>query len=156
MVKEEVKKKLEGKIKDWFVKNQKRIYFTIDKSDLKEVAKILYKDMGMRLSIVTGIDNETNFELLYHFGLDKTGELFNVRVFIYDRNNPEIDSLTDMFKSTDWIEREINEMLGVKFLGHPNLKHLLLDHDWPNDEYPLRKDYPQPREKFPLKEDTNG
>lgn len=148
MIKAEVKERLKSKIKDWFIKNQRRIYFTIDKKDLKEVAKILHKDLEMRLSTVSGIDNEVNFELIYHFGLDKTGELFNVRVVIEDKKNPAIDSLTSLFKSTDWIEREINEMLGIQFIGHPNLKHLLLDHDWPKNEYPLRKDYPL-KESYP-------
>ncbi|HEC69980.1 MAG TPA: NADH-quinone oxidoreductase subunit C [Candidatus Omnitrophica bacterium] len=142
MIKEEVKKKLEGKIKEWFEKNPRRIYITIDKKDLKEVAKILHKDLGMRLSTVTGIDNEKNFELIYHFGKDQTGELFNLRVFIEDKANPEIDSLVSLFNSTEWIEREIKEMLGVNFKGHPDLRHLLLDKDWPEEEYPLRKDYP--------------
>ncbi|UCC95390.1 MAG: NADH-quinone oxidoreductase subunit C [Candidatus Omnitrophota bacterium] len=141
MVKEEVKKRLEVKIKDWFVKNPKRVYFTIDKDDLRDVAKILYKEMRMRLSTVSGIDNETNFELIYHFGFDKTGEMFNMRVFIEQRRNPSVDSLTDMFQSTHWIERELYEMLGIQFKGHPNLTHLLLDHDWPKGQYPLRKSY---------------
>lgn len=141
MIKEEVKKRLKPKLKDWFVKNPKRIYLTIDKGDLKEVGKILYEEMQMRLSIVTGVDNEKNIELIYHFGFDKTGEIFNVRVFIEDKESPEADSLTDLFCSTDWIEREIYEMLGVKFKGHPDLRRLLLDDDWPEGQYPLRKDY---------------
>ena len=50
MIKEEVKKKLEGKFKDWFVKNPRRVFFTIDKGDLRAVADVLYKDFKMRLS----------------------------------------------------------------------------------------------------------
>lgn len=141
MIKEEVRKRLADKIKQWTVKNPKRVYFTIDKSELKDVAYILYKEMKMRLSTITGIDNEDNFEVIYHFGYDPTGELFNVRVFIPDKSNPELDSLTDMFSASNWIEREINEMLGIKFKGHPNLKHLLLDKDWPEDKFPLRKEF---------------
>ncbi|MFA5305183.1 MAG: NADH-quinone oxidoreductase subunit C [Candidatus Omnitrophota bacterium] len=141
MIKDEVKKILAAKIKNWEVKNPKRIYFEVDKKDIKEIARSLYKDFNMRLSTITGIDNEKNFELIFHFGLDKTGELFNVRTFINDKDNPEIDSLVDLFKSSDWVEREIHELLGINFKGHPNLKHLLLDDDWPKDSYPLRKDY---------------
>ncbi|MCK9615172.1 MAG: NADH-quinone oxidoreductase subunit C, partial [Candidatus Omnitrophica bacterium] len=137
MIKDEVKKILAAKIKNWEVKNPKRIYFEVDKKDIKEIARSLYKDFNMRLSTITGIDNEKNFELIFHFGLDKTGELFNVRTFINDKDNPEIDSLVDLFKSSDWVEREIHELLGINFKGHPNLKHLLLDDDWPKDSYPL-------------------
>lgn len=141
MIKEEVKAKLAKRIKDWVVKNPKRIYFTIDKGDLKETARILYAQMGMRLSTVTGVDNETNFELIYHFSYDKTGEIFNVRVFVEDRNSPQVDSLCDLFRASEWVEREINEMLGVDFKGHPKLKRLLLADDWPKEVFPLRKDY---------------
>ncbi len=157
MIKDEVKKKLEGKFKDWFVKNPRRIYFTIDKSNLRSVAEVLYKDFKMRLSTVSGVDNGDNFELIYHFGSDKTGELFNVRVFVYERHNPEVDSLVPMFRATEWVEREIHEMLGIKFIGHPDLKHLLLDHDWPEGNYPLRKTCILEKKPYPQdKEDENG
>jgi NADH-quinone oxidoreductase subunit C len=138
MIKEEVKNTLNDKIKEWVVKNPKRIYFTIDKKDIKSVATFLYKNVKMRLSTISGIDNEDSFELLYHFSFDKTGEMFNVRIFL-DKDNPEIDSLVDIFKASDWVEREIHEMLGIKFIGHPQLTHFLLDDDWPKDDYPLRK-----------------
>jgi NADH-quinone oxidoreductase subunit C len=95
----------------------------------------------MRLSTVTGIDNEVNFELIYHFSCDKSGEIFNLRVFLEDRDNPQVDSLYDLFRVSDWVEREINEMLGIDFKGHPNLKRLLLAEDWPANTFPLRKEY---------------
>ncbi len=151
MIKEKVQQRLKDKVKDWFVKNERRVYFSVDKEDLKEVASILYKEFQMRLSTITGIDNQENFELIYHFGYDKTGELFNMRVFIKDKTNPQIVSLSELFKASLWVEREIHEMLGIDFLGHPNLEHLLLDHDWPQGEYPLRKDYPL-KKGYPLEE----
>ncbi|MFA6281733.1 MAG: NADH-quinone oxidoreductase subunit C [Candidatus Omnitrophota bacterium] len=138
MIKDEIQNNLKNKIKEWVVKNPKRIYFAIDKKDIKDVAKFLYKDMAMRLSTISGIDNEKDFELLYHFSFDKTGEIFNVRVFL-DKENPEIDSLVEIFKASNWVEREIHEMLGIKFIGHPKLTHFLLDDDWPKDDFPLRK-----------------
>lgn len=147
MIKEEVKRKLGAKIKEWSVKNPKRIYITIAKDDLKEAARIFYNQMKMRLSTVTGIDNETNFELIYHFSADKTGEIFNLRVFLENRKNPEIDSLCDLFQASNWVEREIYEMLGIHFKGHPYLKRLLLTEDWPKDKFPLRKDYSGGEEK---------
>jgi NADH:ubiquinone oxidoreductase subunit C len=95
----------------------------------------------MRLSTVTGIDNENNFELIYHFSADKSGEIFNLRIFLNDKNNPEIDSLCGLFQASNWVEREINEMLGINFKGHPNLKRLLLTEEWPKGVFPLRKEY---------------
>lgn len=141
MIKENVKERLSGKLKDWFIKNPKRIYFTIDNKDLIDVVNCLYKDFAMRFSTATAIDNENNFEIIYHFSYDKTGEIFNVRVYIEDRNNPTISSLTKIFRAAEWIEREIHELFGINFIGHPNLKHLLLSEDWPTGVYPLRKEY---------------
>lgn len=138
MIKEEVKNALKDKIKEWVIKNPKRIYFAIDKKDIIAVAAYLYKNMKMRLSTITGIDKENFFELLYHFSFDKTGEMFSVRISL-DKESPEIDSLVNIFMASDWVEREIHEMLGIKFIGHPRLAHLLLDDDWPKDDFPLRK-----------------
>ena len=58
-----------------------------------------------------------------------------------DRDNPEIDSLAQVFHGANWIEREMHELLGIKFRGHPNLKRLLLSDQWPEGVYPLRQDY---------------
>ncbi len=142
MIKEEIKKKLNTRTSDWFLKNEKRIYFKlIDKSDLKDVISILYKDYELRFITASGVDNESNLEVIYHFSSDKTGEVFSLRVFLEDKEDPELDSVTSLFKSALWIEREINELLGIKFKGHPSMKHLLLKDDWPEGKYPLRKDY---------------
>ena len=60
---------------------------------------------------------------------------------ILPRDKLEIASLTGVFEGANWIEREINEMLGIKFTGHPELRRLLLPEDWPEGVYPLRRDY---------------
>ena len=140
MIKEEVKQKLEGKIKDWHIKNPKRIYFSVGRQDLKYTADTLYDQFKMRFATASGADNVKNLEILYHFSFDKTGEIFSIRVFV-DKNNPEIDSLISLFKGAIWIERELHEMLGIKFIGHPDPEHLLLKEGWPEGSYPLRKDY---------------
>ncbi len=141
MIKDNIKDALGKKVKDWFVKNERRVYITILKEDLKDVARLLYEDLGLRFCTASGIDNENNLEIIYHFSFDKTGEIFSLRVFIEDKNKPQVDSLTSIFSAASWIEREIHEMLGVDFVGHPNLKHLLLREDWPQCSFPLRKDY---------------
>lgn len=53
----------------------------------------------------------------------------------------EIDSLAPVFEAANWIEREIHEMLGINFNGHPDLRRLLLSDDWPEGVHPLRCDY---------------
>ncbi|MFH1678138.1 MAG: NADH-quinone oxidoreductase subunit C [Candidatus Omnitrophota bacterium] len=136
---EQIKEKLADKISDWYEHNPCRIYFTVTKKNIKEVARVLFKDLGLRFVIATGTDTPQGFEILYHFSFDASGQMVSVRALIKNKQNPEIDSLAGIAPCFEWIEREIWEMLGVKFLGHPNLKRLLLSDDWPEGKYPLRQ-----------------
>jgi NADH:ubiquinone oxidoreductase subunit C len=136
---EQIKEKLGSKISDWYEHNPRRIYFTVNKKDIKEVARVLFKGLGLRFNTASGIDIPGGFEIVYHFSYDKTGQIVSVRTFIEDKQNPEIDSLAVLAPAFEWIEREIWEMLGIKFIGHPNLKRLLLAEDWPENNYPLRQ-----------------
>ena len=134
----EIKQKLKGKLSDWYEHNPHRIYCRVQKQDIREVASVLFKDLGLRFAIASGTDTPAGIEILYHFSWDKTGEIISVRTFIENKDNPEIDSLALLSPAFNWIEREMWEMLGINFIGHPNLKRLLLSEDWPEGEYPLR------------------
>jgi Ni,Fe-hydrogenase III component G len=137
-MRDKIKEKLGSKIKDWKEQSARRVYFTVDKKDIVETVKFLFRDLGMRFSIASGSDTPEALEILYHFSNDPSGEFYSVRVFIEDKNNPEIDSITPLFPGAEWIEREMWELIGIKFKGHPNLKRLLLADEWPEGEYPLR------------------
>lgn len=139
-IKNEIRQSLGGKIIDWQEKSSRRVYFTVKKEDIVEVVRFLFKDLKLRFSIASGIDTPEALELLYHFSNDKQGEFYSVRTFIADKKNPEIASIAPIFPGAEWAEREIWEMLGIKFTGHPNLKRLLLAEDWPEGKYPLRHD----------------
>ena len=140
-IKERIKERLGSKIMDWQEKNVKRIYLTVKKEDIYETAKVLFKELNLRFSIATGIDTPAAFEILYHFSFDETGQIFSLRVLIPDKKKPEINSLALIFPGAEWIEREIWEMLGINFIGHPNLKRLLLADEWPEGKYPLRHEH---------------
>ncbi|MDD4954213.1 MAG: NADH-quinone oxidoreductase subunit C [Candidatus Omnitrophica bacterium] len=137
-IKEQVKEKLSGKITRWYEHSSRRIYLSLAPQDLKEAAVFLVKELGLRFCISTGIDTPKGIEILYHFSFDKSGEMFSLAVLLEDKKKPEIDSLAFLFPAAEWIEREIWELLGVNFKGHPNLKHLLLVDNWPEGKYPLR------------------
>ncbi len=140
-IKDRIKERLDKKILEWKEHSARRIYFSIDKKDILEVAKVLFSDLRLRFAIASGVDTPSGFEILYHFSFDKTGEFYSVRVLIEDKKHPEIDSIAPVFAAAEWIEREMWEMLGINFKGHPNLKRLLLSEDWPQGQYPLRRDY---------------
>ena len=121
-----------------FEKSKKRIYIAVAREDAKEVVRYIFKDLGARLSIATGIDTRAGIEILYHMAFDRHNVMVTVRTLA---NKPELEirSVTDFLSGAEWIEREIHEMFGVNFIGHPNLKRLLLPDDWPEGEHPYRK-----------------
>lgn len=127
-------------IKDFSDKSKNRVYVEIDPKDIREMTKYLFTDLKARFNIASGMDTRFNIEILYHFTFDKLSFIISIRVKL-DRNNPKIDSITPIIKGAEWIEREMHELIGIDFPGHPNLKRLLLPDDWPQGVYPLRADY---------------
>lgn len=136
-----IKADLGDKILTWHDKSSKRIYIDIKPSDIVSIAKYFHEDIKARFNIASGIDTPNGFEILYHFSPDKFGIIVSLRVLIPDKTNPQIDSIVPVLKGAEWIEREMWELLGINFKGHPNLKHLLLMDEWPEGQYPLRRDY---------------
>jgi NADH-quinone oxidoreductase subunit C len=129
-----------------FEKNPRRLYIKIPRADLTAVAKFLHIEQGMRLSICTGIDTREGFEILYHFSEDKSGVIYTIKV-LAPKDEPKVESLGTWFPAALWIEREMHELLGIDFIGHPNLSPLLTsDTNWEPDRYPLRRDYEQRNE----------
>lgn len=136
----DIKIKFKDSIKDFFDKSEKRVYIEIDPKDIKEVVKYLFIDLEARFNIASGVDTRLNIEILYHFTIERLKLLISIRVKL-DRDKPKIDSIASIIKGAEWIEREMNELIGIDFIGHPNLKRLLLPDEWPQGVYPLRADY---------------
>ena len=83
--------------------------------------------------------NEPRFSLSYIVhALEKNARL-RLRVSLSGQS-PEVPSVTECWKSAEWPEREAFDMMGIKFVGHPDLRRILMPADW--DGHPLRKDYP--------------
>jgi Ni,Fe-hydrogenase III component G len=137
----QIKEGLEGKILKFEERSARRIYIDFKPTDIPEAVRFIFEGLGCRFAIATGIDTPAGIEILYHFSHDLTGKMVSLRTVIEDKKNPQIQSIATMFSGAEWIEREIWEMLGVKFIGHPNLKRLLLIDDWPEGKYPLRHEH---------------
>ena len=123
-----------------FEKTPKRVYIDIKPEAITKIAKYTFKDLEARFNIASGIDARHHMEILYHFTLENINLLISYRVKL-DKAKLEVDSIANIFKGANWIEREIHEMLGIKFKGHPDMRKLLLPDDWPSEVYPLRRDY---------------
>lgn len=137
------------------VHGPRRVYIRIAREKTHALAQYLFKDKRFRLSTATGIDTREGIEILYHFSDDEAGTYYNLKTLV-PKDDLQIQSLTDFLPAADWIEREIHDLLGVNFVGHPNLKPLLTAESWPSDLYPLRRDYDNEHEKLEIDKKRGG
>lgn len=123
--------------------NPRRLYLRIVREQLTAAVKLLHREYGMRLSICTAVDTREGFEVLYHFFDDCEGVYYTLKV-LAPKDDCWLDSQATWFPACDWIEREMHELFGIEFRGHPNMKPLLTsDTDWSSERYPLRRDAEQ-------------
>jgi len=100
----------------------------------------------IRLSGITAVDlhpAEPRFEVVYHLHSLERNQRIRLKCRlsgVTSSNIPEIDSVTSVWRSANWYEREVFDMFGIGFRNHPNLVRILMPTDW--EGYPLRKDYP--------------
>lgn len=122
----------------------------IEKSFLVGICDFLMSEEGLyfdSLSCVTGIDNgpdKNTMEVVYNLYSIPYNHHLMLRVEL-ERENPNVDSLTSLWKTADWHERETFDLLGIRFHNHPDLRRILMPNDW--EGHPLRKDY-QEQEKY--------
>ena len=94
------------------------------------------------LSDITAVDlypNEPRFEVVYHLLSLENAERLRLKVRT-GGENPRVDSLVPVYPSANAFEREVFDLFGIQFTGHPYLRRILLPEDW--EGHPLRKDYP--------------
>ena len=127
-------------IVDFHEKSERRYYVEVKPEAVPTATQLIFKELGARFQIATGVDTPAAIEILYHWAFDKHDFIVTVRTKL-DRQAPEIDSVASICTATEWIEREMWELLGIRFRNHPDLRHLLLADDWPEGKYPLRRDY---------------
>lgn len=109
----------------------------------EKVRKAIEKTLGPlgcnRLVTISTADNGQAFELLYHFiGPHRT--IVTVSTSL-SREAPETVSMSDLLPPAGIYERQIHDLFGIMFLGHPGLNRIILNEDWPQGEFPLRKDW---------------
>jgi len=105
----------------------------------RKVARLLLKEFEeIGLSTITGVDLGERIEVNYHFHTSKAA--ITVRIYL-PTDRLETESLVDIVPAANLYEREVFDLFGVKFSGHPNLVRLLLPENWKKDVHPLRKDW---------------
>jgi NADH-quinone oxidoreductase subunit C len=95
------------------------------------------------LSDVSGLDlgefATPRFAVAYHLYSIKHNHRLRIKVFL-DEENPQVETISEVWRSANWMEREIYDMFGIDFINHPDLRRILMPADY--EGHPLRKDFP--------------
>ena len=116
----------------------------IAQDDLTTICKKLFEDPAAyfdMLSCLTGIDNGVEagtMEVVYNLYSVPFNHHLAIKVILL-RDKPEVHTVSHIWKTADWHEREAYDLLGINFINHPDLRRILLPADW--EGHPLRKDY---------------
>jgi NADH-quinone oxidoreductase subunit C len=117
--------------------------FVVNAADIRELAKFCREELSfdylLDITSVDNLGNEPRFEVVY--------ELYSMTLSVHLRlklrvseDHPEIDTVSDIWPTANWHEREIWDMMGLRFKGHPDLRRILMWEGYPY--FPLRKEFP--------------
>jgi NADH-quinone oxidoreductase subunit C len=138
-----INSELSSKIKSSIIDNDE-ILIKVDEKDIVDVVQFLKSNDNCKfkqLIDIAGVDypdNEKRFELVYLL-LSHENNL-RIKLLIKFETGQSINSLTKIFPSANWMEREVFDMYGIKFKNHPDLRRILTDYGFKG--HPLRKDFP--------------
>ena len=138
-----INSELGTKIKDSKIKHG-QLYITINPEELLDTTLLLKTNKNTKfrqLIDITAVDypeNQKRFKIVYLLLSHELNQRIILSFFINE--NQQISSLTKIFPSANWMEREVFDMYGVKFTDHPDLRRILTDYGF--EGYPLRKDFP--------------
>ena len=121
-----------------------RLFLTVNKANMPEVADYLFNSAKARLVLSSATDKSPingTYEVSYIFSMDQDRLMVAVKEVV-DPADPHIPSLTNIIPGADWHEREMRDLMGIVPDGHPDPRRLVVSDDWPEDKYPLRKDFP--------------
>lgn len=116
----------------------------LKKEHLLSAVTRLKEEYGFNFFIdITAVDywpqNDPRMHVIYQFYALESGQYIRLRVPLRNQDL-QIESLTSIFKGANWYEREVHDLFGIQFEGHPDLRRIIMPYDWVG--HPLRKDYP--------------
>ena len=136
---ENLKDKFGDKIIEARVQRARRVFVTIDSKSLIKVTKYLAKEKDyVHVATISGLDLGKTFGVIYHLIEENITLSLKVEIPV---DNPKLPTIVKVIPGAELYEREVHDMYGVVFEGHPDLSPLILSDDWPSDLHPLRKKY---------------
>jgi NADH-quinone oxidoreductase subunit C len=111
----------------------------VERSRLLQVSQALCDELGFEmLTSVSGVDMRDHLEVVYHLRSLSSNRLLQMKVKL-EPGKPQVDSLVGIWLSANWLERETYDLFGISFVGHPDLRRILLDDEF--EGYPLLKSF---------------
>jgi len=127
-----------------FIETGEWVTLELSSADGKSIFRRLRHTPGLDfdyLFCLTCVDWKTHFTMVYHLSSTLHRQSLVIKIKL-DRDQPEIETVSDIWLTAEFHEREVYDLFGVRFLGHPDLRRLFLTEDWVG--WPLRKDYEDP------------
>ncbi len=135
---EQIRNDYDGELTEAEASSEVDAWVGVPRQDVREIMQHLKEAHApAHLSTITGMDVGDAIALIYHYALE--GCQLNVRCLV-PREEDRIDSITPVVPAAVLYEREVYDLLGVEFVGHPDLRRLILPEDWPEGNYPLRRE----------------
>lgn len=149
-----IEARLPGAIAEVRTERGQTVVYVVPAS-LVEVCRFLKDEQQFeRLAGITAVDwypLDPRFEVVYFLHSISRQERLRLKCRVSEQE-AELDSLTGLWRSANWYEREVFDLFGIRFRGHPNLRRIMLPEDW--EGHPLRKDYPVHGFKYSYKDEA--
>ena len=130
----------------------------VSKDSFKDVMRFVRDTAGFDFLVtVTAVDyfrREPRFDVVYHLRSMATGNRLHIKVGLHEEEggpSAELTTASDLWQTANWQEREVYDMFGVKFTGHPDLRRILMYEEFVG--HPLRKDYPKEKRQPLIRRD---
>lgn len=125
----------------------RRVYLEVPADIILDVLKYVKEELKFgRLCIISGLDAGDHLLCLYHVASDE-GMVLNLKIRV-SREEPVIQSVLPIYNGATFYEREVKDLLGIRVEGLPEGRHYPLPENWPEGQYPLRKDWKVEEHKF--------
>jgi len=119
------------------------VIIVVKKENIVELCKYLRDTLEYNFLVdITAVDylgKEPRFNVVYQLRSMPNKDMLRIKAVV-DENDTSIDSISSLWSTADWLEREVFDLFGITFNGHPDMRRILMADDW--EGYPLRKDYP--------------
>ncbi|MBS7643962.1 NADH-quinone oxidoreductase subunit C [Candidatus Bathyarchaeota archaeon] len=112
-----------------------RLDLTSRKEGIQQAIKLLVENYDARLMTISAVDEGLDIELIYHMSIKDI--VINVKTK-FPKEEPKISTVTNIIPGANWIEREIMDLFGITFEGHPDPRRLVLTPEWPKEKTPLK------------------